>query len=32
MVLYVGNLKELTNKLLEFISKFSKVEEYKINK
>ena len=32
MVLYVGNLKESTNELLELISKFSKVEVYKINK
>ena len=31
MILYTGNLKESTKKLLELIDEFSKVAEYKIN-
>ena len=32
MILYIKNPEELANKLLEFISEFSKVSGYKINK
>ena len=31
MILYIGNPKDTTRKLLEPISEFSKVAEYKIN-
>lgn len=31
MILYIGNLKELTKKLLELINELRKVAGYKIN-
>ena len=31
MILYLGNSKETTRKLLEFINEFGKVAVYKIN-
>ena len=31
MILYIGNPKEVTRKLLELINEFSKVTRYKIN-
>ena len=31
MILYIGNPKDATRKLLELINEFGKVAEYKIN-